>query len=45
VTKLAKYAITMTGRDLVIRMPGGHGGPEILPEAVGTILARRKEGA
>jgi hypothetical protein len=54
VTKLAKYAITMTGRDLVIRMPGGHGivlnpghdvGLEILPEAIETILARLREGA
>lgn len=54
VTHLAKFAITMSGRDVVTRLPGEHGivlnpghdiGLEILPEAVETIIARLREGA
>lgn len=53
VTRIARYAITMTGRDLVLRMSRGHGivlnpghnvGLEILPEAVDTIVARLHQG-
>lgn len=51
VTDLAKHALTMTGRDLVLRMPAdegivlnpGHGvGLEILPVAVASIAERAR---
>jgi hypothetical protein len=52
VTDLAKYALTMTGRDLMLRMPAGEGivlnpghdiGLEILPVAVESITQRIRE--
>lgn len=52
VTHLARYAVTMTGRDVVARMPTGHGivlnpghdvGLEILPQAIGTITERLRQ--
>lgn len=48
VTHLARFAVTMSGRDVIVRMPEGHGvvlnpghdvGLEILPHAVETICA------
>jgi hypothetical protein len=49
VTKLAKFALSMSGRDLVLRMPAGQGvvlnpghdvGLELLPPAVASIAQR-----
>lgn len=53
VSHQARFALTMTGRDLVLRMPGGHGlvvnpghevGFELFPDAVQAV-AQRARGA
>jgi hypothetical protein len=54
VSHQARVALTMTGRDLVLRMPGGHGlvvnpghevGFELFPDAVQAVARRAHETA
>lgn len=54
VSHQARFALTMTGRDLVLRMPGGHGvvvnpghevGFELFPDAVQAVAARARGSA
>lgn len=52
VSHQARFALSMTGRDLVLRMPGGHGlvvnpghevGFELFPDAVQAVARRARE--
>lgn len=54
VSHQAPIALTMTGRDLMLRMPGGHGlvvnpghdvGFELFPDAVQAVARRAREAA